>query len=181
MMSIQGSHLAGQRSNVSKLDDYPTPAYCTEALMKRECFEGKIWECACGSGAMLDIIRKYHPNCFGTDILTGNDFLLERRKVDNIVTNPPYKLALAFAQQGLRLARHKLALFLRLNFLEGQRRYHFFKSSPLQTVYVFSRRQTLSSTQVTSGGTIAYAWFVWERGYAGKPYLDWINDESKED
>ena len=24
-------------------------------------------------------------------------------------------------------------------------------------------------------GAIAYAWFVWEKGYKGKPTIDWIN------
>lgn len=172
---IQGSNLAGAKSNVSELDEYATPEYCTRALMKRETFEGRIWECACGQGAMLDILSQYNE-CIGTDILTGTNFLLESRKADNIITNPPYKLALLFAIHGLRLAEKKLALFLRLNFLEGQRRYSFFKSSPLKVVYVFSKRQTLSATGVEKGGTIAYAWYVWEQGYFGAPQIDWIND-----
>jgi len=143
--------------------------------MRREKFEGIVWECACGSGTMLKVIEKYNP-CFGTDILTGVDFLLEKKMVDNIITNPPYKLALEFASKGLVLASQKLALFLRLNFLEGQSRYAFFKHTPLKVVYVFSKRQTLSATGIKTGGTIAYAWYVWDKNYNGKPYLDWIND-----
>ena len=25
------------------------------------------------------------------------------------------------------------------------------------------------------GSAVAYAWFVWEKGYQGKPVIDWIN------
>ena len=46
---------------------------------------------------------------------------LERR-TDNIVTNPPYNCAEAFVAQGLKLARRKFALLLRLAFLEGANR-----------------------------------------------------------
>ena len=170
---INPGHLAGSRSNASALDEYATPVYCTQALMEREIFEGNIWECAYGSGKMLDVLSQYNKS-YGTDILDGIDFLLCDSGEDNIITNPPYKLALPFARQGLRLARKKLALFLRLNFLESQSRREFFLSSPLKTVYVFSKRQTLSATGVETGGTIAYAWYVWEQGYKGKPYIEWI-------
>jgi len=172
---IEAGHLAGARSNISGLDEYATPTYCTRALMKREQFDGNVWECACGSGQMVSVIEKYNP-CTGTDILFGVDFLRQDVKVDNIITNPPYKLALQFAIHGLKLTTKKLALFLRLNFLEGQGRYNFFINNPPKMVYVFSKRQTLSATGVTSGGTIAYAWYVWEKGYKGCPCLSWIND-----
>jgi len=145
--------------------------------MKREVFVGAIWECACGSGKMLGVLKRYNP-VLGSDIASGTDFLEATSKVDNIVTNPPYKLAKEFAMHALQLAERKVALFLRLNFLESQGRYSFLKSSPLRTVYVFSKRQTLcpSHLTITTGGTIAYAWYVWEHGYTGKPSLDWIND-----
>lgn len=177
-MSIGGNHLAGARNNASELDCYSTPEYATEALMKRIVFEGEIWEPACGLMAMVNVLKKYNP-VIATDIrITGHDFLLESRIVKNIVTNPPYNLAEKFVWQGLRKAEHKLALFLRLNFLEGQRRYQMFKQTPLKQVLVFCKRQTLSpeGSNVVTGGTIAYAWFIWERGHKGLPTIDWIND-----
>ncbi|KKN46265.1 hypothetical protein LCGC14_0674720 [marine sediment metagenome] len=156
---IGANHLAGARSNVSALDEYATPVYCTEALMRREKFDGEIWECACGSGIMLKVLEKYNP-CVSSDILSYTDFLLEDYITDNIVTNPPYNLALQFAEQGLRASRKKVALFLRLNFLEGQKRYSFFKGSPLKTVYVFSKRQTYiskgNSQRPTRGSKASY-------------------------
>jgi len=56
-MTISAQNLAGSRSNISELDIYETPEYATEALMKREGFDGSIWECACGNDKMLHIIQ----------------------------------------------------------------------------------------------------------------------------
>ena len=175
-MVIPASNLAGNRSNISELDQYSTPPYATHALMKREIFEGVIWECASGEGRMADVIRQYYSDVKISDILMGVNFLTAIEQVDNIITNPPYNLAEEFVKQGLAVATKKLALFLRLNFLESVRRYTLFKNTPLKKVYVFCKRQTLSACGVTKGGTIAYAWYVWEHGYTGNPTLDWIND-----
>ena len=53
----------------------------------------------------------------------GVDFLSANRKVDNIImTNPPYNSAEAFVAAGVRQAKRKVALLLRLAFLEGANR-----------------------------------------------------------
>lgn len=178
-MNIPAGHLAGNRSEASPLDNYSTPRYATEALILRENFEGAIWESACGEGRMSLVLEEYFPGrVLATDIINGVDFLKETRITDNIITNPPYKYAQQFVEQSLKLADKKVAMFLRLNFLESQGRYRLFKSSPLKTIYVFCKRQALSPPNVivTSGGTIAYAWYVWDKSYKGSPLVDWIND-----
>jgi len=66
-------------------------------------------------------------------------------------------------------------MLLKLVFLESERRYKMFKSTPLKTVYVFSKR-----LQFGSGGspTLASAWFIWEKDYTGKPTIEWLNEHS---
>ena len=46
----------------------------------------------------------------------------------------------------------------------------------LKTVYVFSKGLKIWKDGIVgkNSGLIAYAWFVWECGYKGKPYIDWI-------
>jgi hypothetical protein len=165
-------------------DFYPTPAYVTEALLAREKFTGTIWECACGNGAMSRVLEHRLPHCkiVSSDICdygygqTGVDFLATDLKVNAIITNPPFKLAYEFATHALECA-DKVALFLRLQFLEGTKRYYFFRKFPPKTVYVFSRRVTLSRNGVEEspkGGLAAFAWFVWQRNHRGAPQLDWI-------
>ena len=39
-------------ADLSGPDFFPTPRWATHALIDNEEFEGDIWECACGDGAM---------------------------------------------------------------------------------------------------------------------------------
>jgi len=176
-MNIPAHHLAGNRSNISELDQYDTPESATRSLMSRITFNGLIWECACGNMSMAKVLEQYNA-VLATDILTGTDFLKTNFICENVVTNPPYRLAEKFVNHALDSAIEKVAMFLRLNFLEGQSRYKMFTKTPLKQILVFSKRQALHppGVIVTTGGTIAYAWFIWEHGYADKPYVDWIND-----
>ncbi len=41
-------------------DFYPTPRWATFALIENERFRGDIWECACGDGAMSDVLASPH-------------------------------------------------------------------------------------------------------------------------
>jgi len=42
--------IVGFGKNRDSADFYPTPPQTTEALFKREKFDGLVWECACGDG-----------------------------------------------------------------------------------------------------------------------------------
>ena len=58
--------IVGFGKNRAVADFYPTPDYATEELLKREQFEGGMWEPACGNGA----IAKFFKGCIATDIRT---------------------------------------------------------------------------------------------------------------
>ena len=89
-----------------KDDFYPTPPEATELLLTVEKFKGDIWECASGNGAISKCLQKANYNVISTDLNdygygeTGRDFLQETKSLaDNIVTNPPFKLAESFIQK----------------------------------------------------------------------------------
>jgi hypothetical protein len=68
-------------------------------------------------------------------------------------------------------------MLLRLACLEGGERRKIYDSSPLARVWVFSNRLSIKRggyEGVESGGMIAFAWFVWEKNYQGKPTLGWL-------
>lgn len=68
-------------------------------------------------------------------------------------------------------------MFLKLTFLEGQKRKKFFEKYPHKKVYVFSQRQKCAingNFEQIGSSAAAYAWFVWEKGYKGKPQIEWI-------
>lgn len=164
-------------------DFYPTPTWATEALLKHEKFEGDIWECACGDGAMSNVLEKLSVPVFSSDLYdrgfgeSGIDFLTEERVADNIITNPPYKLAGEFALTGLNKSNKKVALLLRLAFLEGIERYQkIFELTPPSRVWVFSERITFypKNAERKGSGTTAYAWIVWDKKDTGASQIRWI-------
>lgn len=182
MSKATGQQIVGYSDNRKHADFYPTPPNASEALFRVEKFEGNVLEPACGDGAMSEIIKKYNPvtswelhdRGYGK---TGIDFLSTGlEEFDNVITNPPFKLAQKFIDTSKMVANKKIAMLLKLAFLEGQGRQILFsdKSFPLKAVYVFTNRLSFSPTDSGSSGLIAFAWFVWDKDYQGKPYIDWV-------
>ena len=69
-------------------------------------------------------------------------------------------------------------MFLKLTFLEGQKRKDFFLHNPPKTIYVSSSRLMCAMNgefEKCSSRAVAYAWFVWEKGFKGDPVIKWIN------
>ena len=84
----------------------------------------------------------------------GLDFLTSTWYADNIVTNPPFNCAEGFVARGVKHARRKFALLLRLAFLEGANRARtIFSEHPPSRVWVFSERITFYPTGVAVKGT----------------------------
>lgn len=179
------------RADRQKDDFYPTPPEGTRALLAVETFDGPIWEPACGDGAMSRVLGDAGYSVVSTDLVARGygtpavDFLLEHEaRAPNIVTNPPFKLAQAFAEHSLRLTTGKVAMLARLTWLEGMARRPFFEASPLARVWVFSGRLCCLPAGMTSGnggkgGMVPYAWFVWEHGHQGPPQLGWISPDKE--
>jgi hypothetical protein len=165
-------------------DFFPTPRWATFALIENEAFRGDIWECACGDGAMSRVLAETDQPVRSTDLYDrrygtpGVNFLTAQSRADNIITNPPFNCAEGFVVSGLRQAKYKLALLLRLAFLEGGNRGNtIFTNSPPSRVWVFSERITFypSGVKPKGSGTTAYAWFVWDKqAPAGLTELKWL-------
>ena len=139
-------------------DYFPTPRWATHALIDNEEFEGNIWECACGDGAMSKVLEFHRQDVYSSDLYqrpygdAGKDFLTTDRRAANIVTNPPYNSAEGFVHSGLKKADRKLALLLRLAFLEGGNRNRtIFNAVPPRRVWVFSERITFLSRRRKAG------------------------------
>lgn len=164
-------------------DYFPTPAWATHALTENESFEGEIWECACGDGAMSRVLETRGNPVRSSDLFdrgygeAGVDFTKAKTMADNIVTNPPYNSAEGFVRSGVTLARRKFALLLRLAFLEGANRAQtIFAECPPSRVWVFSERITFypAGAVQAGSGTTAYAWFVWDKAAGRNTELKWL-------
>ena len=169
--------------NREKDDFYPTPENATQALLDRQKFEGVIWECACGNGAMSKVMIDNGYTVKSTDLIdrgygeTNIDFLLSYDKVDNIVTNPPFNLATEFTTHAFTLAKKKVVMLSKISYLEGiKRREVIFNQKKLEKVLIFSRRVPFKkeSTQKLASGLMAFGWFIYDVNYDGLPTIDWI-------
>lgn len=175
-----------------KNDFYATDPYSLKIFLealKRDNIElhSKIWECACGQGHLSEVLIERGYNVLSTDKINRGygliqDFLevLPFKEYDyDILTNPPYKYAKEFVEQGLKLVKEKryVIMFLKIQFLEGQERRKLFNENPPKFVYVNSKRQTCyingdMSEKLSSAS--CYCWFIWQKGFKGESVIRWI-------
>ena len=170
-------------------DFYATDPIAAEKLLQNETFSHDIWECACGCKHLSNVFEKRGFNVRSSDIIDrGGNEVYDFLSIDNmdwngdIITNPPYSLALEFIERAINIVHegHKVAMFLRLLFLEGKRRGEFFRLHPPARVIAFSERILCAKggdfdKMLKNGGSaVAYAWFIWVKGYKGKTKLSWI-------
>ena len=171
-------------------DYYATDPKALELLLDVEQFSHDIWECACGEGHLSKVLERRGYNVTSTDLIDrgygigGVDFLYSKTKFDgDIITNPPYKYAKEFAEHAIETVTegHRVAMFLRLLFLEGKARRKLFDKYPPHKVYVASGRihccknGDFSEAQRKNSSAQAYAWFIWDKPYNGETIVNWFN------
>lgn len=72
-------------------------------------------------------------------------------------------------------------MFLKLQFLEGKERKKLFTEYPPKIIYVSSGRllcaknREFEKLKAGGGSAVAYAWYVWVKGYQGETTIKWIN------
>lgn len=150
----------------------------------------KIWEPSCGMGHLSQVLTDYGYDVLSTDIIDRGydgmdgrkDFLMsaEVEWCGDILTNPPFKLAEKFVEKGMQSLGYedsKLILFLKIQFLEGQKRKELFKKYPPKYVYCNSSRQLCAKDgefEKYTATTQFYAWYIWEKGFTGETIIRWI-------
>lgn len=173
-----------RRSPKKGHDFFETPPVAVEMLLDAEDLPGPVWEPACGRGAISGVLRGRGLMVHSTDVVDrgfgrgGVDFLERPRvrfKFRSIITNPPYNAAYDFALAALSYRPQKLALLLRMTWLETEKRARMFEGTRLSRVWIHSDRISMSRKHETGrGGFVPYAWFVWERGHRGPPRLGFL-------
>ena len=169
-------------------DYYATNPKAMHDLLKRESFNKNIWEPACGEGNLSKVMKEHGFNVYSTDLIDRGyqdevmDFLESNIKFDgDIITNPPFKYTNEFILKALDSVPMggKVALFLKLNYLSGKKRYRdIYSKFPPYRVYVYSGRMGCSKNNTPEGFKnnrgLDYAWFIWEKGKLGPTDLKWI-------
>ena len=168
-------------------DYYATSPEAVKKLLEVETFNKNIWENACGEGNISKVLKENNYNVYSTDLIDRGyqdeliDFLNCDKKFNgDIITNPPYKYTTEFVLKSLESIPfdNKVAMLLKLTHLEGKERYkRIYSIYPPKTIYVFSGRTHCAKNNDFNkykSSAIAYAWFVWKKGYMGCSELKWI-------
>ena len=121
------------------MDYYATEPAATDWLCRIEHFDGPILEPSCGEGHISRQLIRAGYEVTSRDLADRGygevaDFLAPEntRWEGDIVTNPPYAFAQEFVEKALAIIPEgrKVAMFLKLTFLEGKRRAALFENYP---------------------------------------------------
>lgn len=204
---LQGSKIAGGNPKNDRVehDFYATDPVAVEKLLLQYSINGtEILEPCVGNGNIANALRdfyKHRLNITGIDIVDRGypntivqDFLTWEtdRKFDCIITNPPFSLAKEFVEKSMDLLNEgsieedgypngQLIMFLKIQFLEGEKRKELFDKYPPKYIYVFRNRmatwnsgQPLDPNGKRWATTMCHAWFVWEKGSRTEPIVRWL-------
>lgn len=174
----------------SKNDFYATPPLAVRKSLQLEQFDENIWEPACGMNHITNVLRQHGYKVRTSDIvnMTGEpdiellDIFTYNGTFDgDIISNPPYSLWKEFTEKCLEIVPegHKVAMFLKLQFLESKKRYDLFKKYPPKVIYVSINRLGCSKTgqfneDDNCSSAICYCWYIWEKGYTGDTIIKWF-------
>lgn len=172
-------------------DLYETPGAAVRALLATEWLPQRIWEPACGPGAIVRELRAAGHDVVASDLVdygcpgqaAGVDFLTVQAApdgVDCIVGNPPYKDANAFVERAIALCP-RVMMLLRFSFYESIRRGSILDTGTLARVHCFRKRLPMMHRHGWEGpkaaSGMAFAWFVWDRSQRGATLLDRLSWE----
>ena len=173
-----------------KDDLYETPDVAVHALMRVEKLPHRVWEPACGRGAIVRVLRAAGHTVVATDLVEysspdqdehGVDFTMEHKAPDGIeavVTNPPFKLGAEFGRRAIALVPQTF-LLLRLDFYSSMQRDDIFDDgSGFRGIHVFANRLPMMHRDGWTGArttsNVTFAWFCWSHGYSGRPFANCI-------
>jgi len=155
-------------------NDFQTPIWTLKPLIPF-IPDGIVWEPACGKGNLVKGLS-YYIETIGTDILTGNDFLLVDIPdgVTSIITNPPYTLKNQFLKRCYKL-NLPFALLLPLTTLETVSRQSLFREYGVEIILLPRRVAFETPSGEGAGSWFATAWFTWKLNI-GKELTFWNNE-----
>jgi hypothetical protein len=190
-----GAVMAQRREPPDSLDYFPTPPWATRALFEHVIGHGHAaegcWEPACGEGHMAEVLREEFRAVEASDVHdygvgarvgsfvgTGLDVMPSPGALDWIITNPPFNLAVEFAERALAEDVEGVALLVRTSWLEGGDRYRrLFERRPPSRIAQFAERVPMVKGRWDPQASTAtsYCWVVW-RPYSsdGTTRFVWI-------
>jgi hypothetical protein len=183
-----------RREPRDSLDFFPTPPWATRALVEHVIIghgwradrlaQMSVWEPACGIGSMAEPLREYFATVRTSDVFDYSDryarqervadFLwpdsesavIKAKRVDWIITNPPFRVADQFVRRAVGIARVGVAMLVRTAFLESVDRWRELFDPIATRPYIvaqFAERVPMHKGRLDPKGSTAtaYCWIVW--------------------
>lgn len=165
-------------------DFYETPKSLTRELLNKGDFDYSlgIWEPAKGNGAILDVLRENKIPSDGNDLKFGYDFLEDRHRYSQIITNPPFSNFDLFVLKA-KVSCNKFAFIAKLNFFGAYERNERGIWDNLSKVYIFNRQVDYRTPSRNDGlfhvGNLVTGWFIWDSKHDSKQWKTEIMDVQK--
>ena len=190
---LQSTAVMARRKTTDGLQLFPTPPWATRAPIEQELLlRGWVapgmtaWDPCCGLGHMAIPLGEYFEQVFASDVHDwgygdrhGLDFTFATAadlpfiSVDWIIANPPFTLAEAFLEKALSLASVGVAMFVRLQWLEGGDRYWKVWSGPNRAHLIMPFAERVACIEGVwdpeASSATAYMWVVWMKD-APRPF-----------
>ena len=189
--------MAQRTESADSLDDFPTPPWATRTFIEnilggRDATSAlHVLEPACGRGHMSRPLAEFFGQVTSSDVFDYGfapvqNFLTEPRddkSVDWMITNPPFKAAEEFVNEGFRIARVGVAILTRTVFIESIGRYErLFSQRPPAIVAQYTERVPMVKGRIdkTASTATGYCWLVWNPMPIGHTDLGWIPPSRKQ-
>jgi hypothetical protein len=175
-------------------DWYVEPQWVSWRLFEVEAFDGDILDPACGQGNIVDAAIAAGYKVGARDIVRRTDAVVMStgdfldpayddkgwKAYANIVTNPPYRHADAFARLSLARTTGKVALLLPATWHLSDKRSRWLEAQPLARIYCLTPRpsmppgQWLAEGNKAGGGTVDFAWYLMDHAHTGPVETRWL-------
>lgn len=179
-------------------DFYATPPEEVTNIIQFEELYETILEPCCGLGHMVRGIEEAYGNrkkILATDLVDrgfgrgGLDFLSPKypfkSNINTIIMNPPFKHIQEFTLKALEIAKKKVVLFARLQFMESQTRYeNIFKDNKPTRIYIYADRVACAKGgdfKQSLDSSMAFGWFVWDKINPKEKSVNWIRRWDKQE
>ena len=165
----------------SKNDFYETSSVATQVLMNEVQFDNKVWEPACGKGAITDVLREKY-DVIESDI--SDEFNRGRRKdflstnklpsgINSIITNPPFKFLNEFVMKALELKPRFVVMHMAVGALGSVKRGKIYNDHPPSLVLIISNTLSVQSRDKVIKSMFNHMWVVWDSEHNGNTSIVW--------
>lgn len=197
MQNLSHAVMAQRHEGKESLDSFPTPPWATRTFLehmlggKTELSELSCLEPACGQGHMAKVLHEYfktvdssdiHDYGYG-DVADFTNASHEPNSYDWVITNPPFKLAENFIDEGLKIARRGVAMLTRTVFIESKGRFErLFSQTPPSSFAQYVERVPMVKGRLDRKASTAtgYGWLIWDKTKTGQTVLEWIPPTRKQ-